>query len=393
MIREYLAIVLKSLASRKLRAWLTIIGIIIGIAAIISLITISQALQKSIKEVFEEIGSDKITILPKSVGPPGSSFEGLTNDDVSTVENVNEVEWAIPALIKNARLEFSREVKVQRIAGLPSDQAGLYFESFGIELAAGQPFTTDSRKAVIGSKVAADLFEKPVKLRDRILIEGGQFQVIGILESMGNPDDDNFIWIPMATARELFNDEENIGYMVAKVRAGEDSETAAKKISARLERERGNDDFEVLSPEQLLSQVGTILGIVQAVLVGIGAISLIVGAVGIMNSMYTSVLERTREIGIMKAVGARNSHILLIFLIESALLGLAGGVLGVLLGTGIAKLVGIVAAQAGYGLLKVGADPAIMIFGLMFALVVGTASGALPARQAALLRPVDALRK
>ena len=154
---------------------------------------------------------------------------------------------------------------------------------------------------------------------------------------------------------------------------------------------RDDENFQVVTPAQIAEQINNVLGVVQIVLVGIAAISLVVGGIGIMNSMYTSVLERTREIGIMKSIGARNEDILKIFLIEAGLLGLVGGVFGVAIGVGIGKVVEIFAASAGYGLLKVPINFWIIGFGLGFAILVGTVSGALPAIRASKMNPVDAL--
>ena len=160
----------------------------------------------------------------------------------------------------------------------------------------------------------------------------------------------------------------------------------------KLERKRDDENFQVLSASQIAEQINSVLGIIQVVLIGIAAISLVVGGIGIMNSMYTSVLERTKEIGIMKSIGARNSDILMLFLLESGFIGLIGGVFGVLLGSGIGILVGKAAASAGYGILKIKISFGLIMFGLAFAIIIGMISGALPARQASKLKPVDALR-
>ena len=164
-----------------------------------------------------------------------------------------------------------------------------------------------------------------------------------------------------------------------------------EKVKREFERQRGDKNIEVVTPTQILEQIGSILGVVQAVLVGIAAISLVVGGIGITNSMYTTVLERTKEIGIMKSIGARNFDVLAIFLIESGLMGLVGGFFGVLLGTGISLAIGKFSTEAGFKLL-VAVNPGLMLFGLLFAFIVGMISGSLPARQASKLKPVDALR-
>ena len=158
-----------------------------------------------------------------------------------------------------------------------------------------------------------------------------------------------------------------------------------------MKRKRDDTNFQVVTATQILEQINQVLGVMQFVLVGIAAISLVVGAIGIMNSMYTSVLERTKDIGIMKAIGARNSDILKIFLIESGLIGLVGGIFGILLGSAMALIIGQLSKNAGFSLI-IKIEPLVLIFGLLFAFVVGIISGILPAYQASRLKPVDALR-
>jgi putative ABC transport system permease protein len=155
---------------------------------------------------------------------------------------------------------------------------------------------------------------------------------------------------------------------------------------------RGNEDFNVQTFEQVLETFSVILGIVQLVVVGIATISLVVGGIGIMNTMYTSVLERTRQIGVMKAIGAKDSHILLIFLFEAGIIGLFGGTVGVILGTIAGKTVETAASIAGYSMLRVALTLKIALTGLLFAFFVGVLSGIAPARQASKLNPVEALR-
>ena len=212
------------------------------------------------------------------------------------------------------------------------------------------------------------------------------------MEEIGNSQDDNSINIDFDTFREIFDAEDRVDAITATAKPGLDMDALKEKTERKLERARGDENFQVMTSANILEQVNSILGIVQFVLIGIAGISLLVGGIGIMNSMYTSVLERTKEIGIMKSVGARNSDILLIFLVESGFIGLIGGIFGVLLGTGMALAVGAIAKQAGFALLKIVIDYKILLFGLSFAFVLGMISGALPAYRASKLKPVDALR-
>ena len=193
-------------------------------------------------------------------------------------------------------------------------------------------------------------------------------------------------------ARSLFDKPDVVNTITVAIQPGEEIDEVAARVKSRLEKTRSKDDFEVFTPAQLLNQLSTILDVVRAILVAIAAISLFVGAVGIMNSMYTSVLERTRDIGVFKAIGAKNSDIFQLFVVEAGFIGLTGGVIGSLFGFGIAKAIEVGAAIAGFNLLAIRLDPYLLLFALSFAFVIGILSGILPSIRASRLRPVDALR-
>ena len=221
---------------------------------------------------------------------------------------------------------------------------------------------------------------------------------MGILKKSGNPQQDQALVIPEASFREVADIPTAFDMIPVKISSGEDLNIVTEKIKKDLRKSRdveeGKEDFTVETPGDILATLTTILMIVQGVLIGIAAISLLVGGIGIMNTMYTAVLERTREIGIMKATGARREQIMLLFLVESGFLGIFGGIIGVLLGLGISKLVETIAFQV-YGsyLIQASFDQLVIIGALLFAFFVGAFSGLFPARQAAKLKPVDALRR
>jgi len=393
MIYEYFNIALKSLSHRKLRAYLTIIGIIIGIASIIALISISQGLENAITEQFEKIGSNRIYIAPKGFTTSGI-IPGLTTDDQDVLEKIAEVEWINPYLMLSDEIEFSRTKRyVQQIVGLETKDLDTKFGDMDIKLEAGR-FPNDGEKyvAVTGYKFAHDIFDRDIPIKSKIELKEKKFTIVGIMEEIGNSDDDNSVWIPMDNARELYNKPDELNFIELKIKEGIDINQAADKIYTRLKRDRDNENFEVMTPEQLLSQISDLLAVIQIVLGGIAGISLVVGGVGIMNTMYTSVLERTKEIGIMKSIGATNKNILLIFVIEAGFIGMVGGLMGVLLGNIISFSVGAIADQAGFGLLTIKFDYKLSLFGLLFAFFVGTLAGFLPARRASKLLPAEALR-
>jgi len=402
-MKNYLLIILGNLRYRKLRSWLTMIGIFIGIAAVVSLISLGQGLQVAINAEFEKMGTNKIMIEAGglSLGIPGSGMatEILTENDVDVIERVKGVDKVAKMVYKTSKTEFHDDVKYTFVSGMPTDETSEVFsEMQSVELAQGRELkSTDKYKAVIGDLIAkGELFDKEVRLRDRITILDKEFKIVGIYQPVGNPQDDKNIYIPYDTARELF-DLEEVGMLIVQTLDGVDVTGVANQIKKDLRDYRnvdeGEEDFMVQTFEQIMESFNTIFGMVQAVIIGIAAISLLVGGIGITNTMYTSVLERTKEIGIMKAVGARNSDILKLFLIESSMLGLIGGLIGIIIGVGLSKTVEIVVTKAyGFEYLKAYFPWYLIIGALAFSFVVGSISGVFPARQASKMRPVDALR-
>ena len=392
MLLDYFLMATNSIRHRKMRSWLTVIGIIIGVAAIISLMTVSRSLESTIEAQFEQFGANRIIISPKGFQGPGTSSEGLTIDDVETVEKISGFEYVVPGIFLSTEVKYKKEVGFTLVSGIPIENFEEFFLDSGAKLEEGR-FLKDGDKydAVVGSRVMGDMFDSTLRLGNKVEIKGKEFKIVGVLKEVGNSQDDSQINIPLETAREIFNKPDDVDAIIAQVKSAADIPQLQEKVEKELERKRDDTNFQVVTATQILEQINEVLGVMQFVLVGIAAISLVVGAIGIMNSMYTSVLERTKDIGIMKAIGARNSDILQIFLIESGLIGLVGGIFGIALGTGMAVIIGQLSVNAGF-LLLINIEPLILIFGLLFAFVVGVLSGILPAYQASKLKPVDALR-
>ena len=392
MITDYFLLAVQSLRHRKLRSWLTVIGIIIGVAAIISLITVSRSLESTIQMQFEQFGANRILISSRGFQGPGTMSEGLTQDDVETIEKISGFEYVLPGLFRSAEIHYRDEVSFTLIGALPAERMEEFYSDTGVELQTGRAIQEHEKYvAIIGSRAASEMFTRELSIGNKIIMNKQEFRIVGILKEIGNAQDDNQINIPLEAAREIFHEPEKVDTIIAQVQSAADIPLLQERIERALERKRGDTNFQVLTAKQILEQINQVLGVMQIVLVGIAAISLVVGAIGIMNSMYTSVLERTKDIGIMKAIGARNSAILQIFLIESGLIGLTGGIIGVALGTGLALLVGSFSKQAGF-LLIIKIEWMVVLSGLLFAFVVGMASGILPAYQGSRLKPVDALR-
>lgn len=391
MIKDYFSYALRNLKYRQLRSWLTILGIVIGIAAIVGLIQLGEGMDNAINEQFQKLGINSIRVVPKGFTGPMSGSEGLTESDVKVIEKIPGVDYAESILFKRAEVEFSNEIDYMQVTGTPISQSEKVVADLDLTFESGRRFQQGEMGVVmIGYNIAHEKFDKDVAVRNGLIIEGKKFKVVGIMEKTGTVDDT--IYMPLDEMRDLFGDKESVSAIRVKLQDGQDMDDVAKSIENRLERARNDDLFEVFTPEQLLSQIGSILTIIQFILVGIAAISLLVGGVGIMNSMYTSVKERTRDIGIMKALGATNGKIAGMFLAEAGMIGSIGGILGIILGNMLAFSVEGIAKQFGFVLLSIRADYTLMLFALLFAFVVGMLSGLLPAVKAAKLVPVEALR-
>ncbi|MBW3016737.1 ABC transporter permease [Candidatus Woesearchaeota archaeon] len=398
MIQDYFKIAFKSLKERRMRSWLTMIGIFIGIAAVVSLVSLGQGLQKTIDEQFELLGTDLILISPGGgfFGIGGATGE-LTDDDVHVVESVKGVELAGGMVSKLIRVEFKDEGKYVFVSGFNEEIEDLFESMSGLGVAEGRAFKASDRyKAQVGYLMGTgDIYEKPVKLRDTITIEGQDFSVIGIYSKIGNPQDDSNIYLPLETAKEVLKADD---YMIimARVHKGFDAQDVADAIEKKLRKSRnveeGEEDFTIATSENLIETYDTVLNVVQAVVIGLASISLFVGGIGIMNTMYTAVLQRTNEIGVMKAIGAKNKDILQLFLIESGMLGLAGGGVGVIFGIAISQAVALGARAVQWEIIEASFPWYLIVGALAFSFVVGTVSGVLPAMQASKLKPVDALR-
>ncbi len=404
MLRDYFSLAVENLRTRKLRSWLTMIGIFIGIAAIVSLISLGQGMKDAITSQFQSLGSDKLTIQAKGIqlGPPGSNvIAPLTKDDVREIQKVNGVKAVSGRLIKTAVVTFGKTSKVAWFVDIPSDprERQLVDETIKPKASSGRFLVpSDKYKVVVGNDYSTrPLLGKEVSVGDKIKLNGTEFEVIGIMEKKGNPQFDLAIYMNEQVLRDVTGTKNEVSIITVQVNQGANLDTVASAIKRDLRRyldeEDGKESFQIQTPEQTLGAVNTILTIVVAVLIGIASISLLVGGIGIMNTMYTSVLERTKEIGIMKAIGARNSDVLLIFLIESGLLGLLGGAIGIALGIGISKAVEVIASIAlGTGLLKASISLPLIAGALVFSFIVGSLSGMLPAIQASRMMPVRALR-
>jgi putative ABC transport system permease protein len=404
MFIDYFKIPWKQMKRRKLRSLLTLLGIVIGITAVIALITLGQGLENAISQQFEALGNDKLFITAKgSALTPGLSIDAvkITEDDLEVIERTSGIKETAGMIFTTSRIEYNDNVRYFIISGMPTDpkKRALLGESQSYTLMKGRFLEKgDGLKAVLGYQYTQPtLFGQEVDVGDKILIQNTELKVVGFWNKIGSPPDDQSITIPLETYYDLFGGDTELGFIVAQTQPGEDPLKVGEKVERELRKSRdveeGKEDFNVETPEQLAGTFNIILDIVQIVLIGIAGISLVVGGVGIMNTMYTTVLERTKEIGVLKALGAQNKNIMYLFVVESGLYGLGGGMIGALFGIGIAKLVELVFIIAvGPAFLSIEISWTLIIFTLLFSFIVGCLSGLAPARRASKLHPVDSLR-
>lgn len=395
MAIDYLKLAWNNIRYRKLRSWLTVIGIIIGVAAIVALISVSNGMENAITEQVEQFGADTIIVSPQGFqGPTSVGTANFEDSDVRVIRSIPGVKHVLPIIMGTAEIEFHNEkIYTMIVAYDASSDVQDIWEEAGFEIDKGRfPQEGEGKVAGLGTLVARDFFEDEIHVKNRILINGEKFKVVGIAKAIGNSQDDGSIFMPIETAQE-FLDQEEYNMIMVVAQEGVDVEILADKIERRLERHRDSEDFQVLTFAEILDIIGNILGIIQLVLVGIAGISLLVGAVGIMNTMYTSVLERIKDIGIMKSIGATNRAILTLFLSESAIIGLGGGIMGAVMGTGMALGIGFIASSMALPFpLKISIEWDLILFAILFALSIGMLAGYLPARKAAKMNPVDSLR-
>lgn len=397
MIKEYALLIWRGIKHRKLRTFLTVLGIVIGIGAVIALLLVSNGLENSIKEEFAKIGTNRLFLSMK--GSTTGQFQGgLTEDDIDAIRGLPYFKDVTIYLIKTWQVEYAKQVKTLMVTATSTENIESIWENTGIHIAEGRAFKTgDKYSAIIGQRITNDLFDKNVRINNKLIINGQPFKIVGIFEEFGNPQDDSNVFIPLDASREIIgngNKEVTLADLILYdgVDAEEAAEAAKKILRNRRDLKPGDEDFEVSTPDQLLSQMNSVLGVVQAVLVAIAIIALIVGSIGIMNSMYTSVLERTKDIGIMRAVGGNYKNVLLLFLMEAFLIGIFGGIIGVILGVGVAKLFEWIAQVSGYSFFKIFVNYFYLLGGVLFSGLIGLMAGYLPAKRAASLKPADALR-
>jgi len=385
-----------NLRRRKLRSYLTIIGIIVGVIAIVSLMSLSEGLKTGIANEFSKTGAQKITISSKYTQFGQSSSIGLSSDDIKDVEKVSEVNFATGYLSSSSLSEFSRKEKFTTLKSYGTKHYADILKQEGQELLKGKFIDSDSASEIV---IGYDLFNsdqfygKKVKLQDTIKINNKNYKVVGILKDTGNKNADRIIYISIKNLREITDSSDTtVDTILVVIKDNANMDDTGKKIAIKLESARKDDDFVVTTPTKAAEDRDSTLNVISMVVIGIAAISLLVGGIGVLNSMYTSVLERKKEIGIMKAIGAKQKDILKIFLLEAGIIGLIGGIIGTIGGFLISFIVNIIGNLLGTNII-VSYSATIIIIALGFSFTLGLLAGLLPAYQASKQQAIDSLRE
>jgi len=403
-IVETLAVALEALRANKLRSFLTMLGIVIGVAAVIAMVALGRGAQQSVKERIASLGTTLLTVTPGQARGPGfvassSDRAPLMMDDSDAIDERAAFVTAVqPEISRSLQVVYGSRNTNTAVVGATAN----YLEVRRFTIDSGRMFSTAEdaarrRVAVVGPQVVSDLgVAAPAALvGENVRINGIQFEVIGVLASKGqgagfaNPDDQ--VLVPIQTARYRLIGNDHLRAINVLSPSEDDIPATMAEVRRILRREHRlrtgqDDDFTIRIQSDFLATLGETTQVFTYLLAGIAAVSLLVGGIGIMNIMLVSVTERTREIGVRKALGATQANILLQFLIEAVVLCLLGGTVGIGLGSGSAVFL----RSAFQWNTSVGASSILIAFA--FAAAVGVVFGVWPARRAAALDPIESLR-
>lgn len=403
MLQDYFVLAFKNLRHRGVRSWLTLLGIFIGVAAVISLILLGNGLKMAVAGQFGVSSTEIISVQASGInyGPPGSGdVIPLTVDDMEAIRKLSSVKRVLRKNIVSGKLEYNDKVVFGYATNVPDgDDREFIYDILELEAEFGRLLKdSDSKRVILGNNFYADKvgLDKPVKPGDKVLINDRKFEVIGITKKTGSFMRDNIILMNEKELEDLMGYGDEVDVIAVQPKSKDLVDKTKKDIENLLRARRnvklGEENFQVSTPEAMMETVNNILGGVQAFIVIVALISIFIGAIGIVNTMTTSVLERKREIGIMKSIGARNSQIFMQFFVESSLLGLTGGIVGIILGM-IIGFVGVAGLNNFLGsTIKLNVSFALIFFSLLGSFLIGGLSGIWPAMNASKQNPVEAIR-
>lgn len=401
---NYFAFGIRNLRRRGIRSWLTLLGVFIGITAVVALISLGNGLKAAVNSQFGVSTTNVISVQAGGVngyGPPGSgAVKPLTKQDAQAIGRLSGVEVSIPRNIASGKLEYNDIVAFGYAGSLIEGQEKKIYELVDLKAQSGSLLKKgDTRQVLIGYNLGykeSNPFGKDITPGKIVLVDGQKFKVAGILKKKGSFILDNIIWVWDKELEELKDYGDDVSIIAVEVKNKDLMDGVAQDIEKLLRQRRdvkvGEEDFEVSTPQAALDQVNGVLNAIQIFIIIIASISIIVGAIGIINTMTTSILERRKEIGILKAIGARNENIFFVFFIESGLLGLIGGLFGVIFGLiigigGVAALNNFLGSNA-----RLDVSIPLILFSLFGSFIIGAVSGIVPALKAAHQNPVDAIR-
>ncbi|MHB8807246.1 MAG: ABC transporter permease [Anaerolineaceae bacterium] len=394
-----------SLYSNKMRSILTTLGIVIGVAAVIAMIAIGTGAQDTILNQISGVGTNLLFVFEGNEEEPSITVSPLTMQDANAIGDAfaaPHVELVAPVIQGSGDIKFSGETKSTQIFGVtPNFQAVRNYELTEGEFISDENVNGRASVVLIGADVAEQLFGQSENLiGETVTIDGQPFRIIGVLAPKGGGQfgsQDNVVLVPITTARSrlMTREQGKVDIIYLKAISADSVPEATSEVQEILRKRHrtdlGEDDFTIYSQQDFLTLASSITNVFKIFLSGIAGISLLVGGIGIMNIMLVSVTERTKEIGLRKAIGAKKKDILIQFLTESSLLSMLGGILGIILGWIISALVGSFASSQGVAF-QPQVDLGAISLATLFSTAVGLFFGIYPANKAANLEPVEALR-
>ncbi|MFH1316167.1 MAG: ABC transporter permease [Candidatus Woesearchaeota archaeon] len=404
MIMDYISLAYNNFSHKRLRSYLTLLGILIGVTAVVGLIGLGEGLRMAITSQFGISSTEVLTVQAGGItggGPPGTGVVNpLKFDDVEDIKKLGTVKRAVPRWIQTGKLEFNDRVGFGVATTVPDgDDRKFMYDMLEVDPEVGRFLKDgDVNKIMLGYNFYADksMYGKIIQPGDTVLIQDKKFEVVGIVEKKGSFILDNAVYMNQKPLLDLFDIDTDVDLIGVQVKDKSLMKKTKEDIEKILRKNRdvkvGEEDFSVETPESALSDVNDVLIGVQIFIVIIASISILVGAIGITNTMFTSVIERRKQIGIMKSIGARNKDIFFIFFVESGMMGLFGGFIGIVFGT-LISYIGTIGINAWINSTSAPQINFALIGGALFgSFLIGAVSGIVPAMNAASENPVDALR-